>query len=444
MDIADLQADCDPDVNEYIISRAWYDESSANEVSAFLNKTNKKRNRKFKTQITREEALQLGHILDFSIEEMQWFLLRVFDSAEGLRMNHSEDLIEAFGFLTGASWLHVLKLQNEYIERSATIQKSSTTVLDNGWTKDMSDTLYGKVEQWKFRPESLDSNFMDWMCLQAPRLDVPSQTAGRIYRNLAAFAHDLVTGTETTPSEEEYADCIQDIYEEEADNGAVIRLLYDNGALSERKCKAVADSLMLENRVQSKSVQPDNTKAWHVLSVKKDGTLSSTGGAVYSGRTRLADILVGKTEPEKGDMLYLLWFTSNLIWQISDLPDTNALCCRILDFMDTAKCLLEAALLPTFYPPHPIEQSMLLSIVSGRTEDTDPSVIYEGMLQALKETRERPSGSKKHSKDYKIKVVSYYREHPDLSLPDCALKFEISPKTLSAWQKELLEEGSIK
>lgn len=444
MDMAELQADSDPEVNEYIISRAWYDEASANKVSEYLNKTNQTRkNKKYKAPLTREEAFQLGHILDFSLEEMQWFMLRVFDVADGFRFNHSEDLIEAYGFLTGASWQHVQQLKEQYEEICSQIEKSTAIVADNGWTKDVSDTLFGQAERWKLYPETRDERFLSWMKTQAPRLDVPSQTAGRIYRNLAAFAHDLITDEEITPSEEEFVDCILDVCEEYEDNGSSRRLFYEDGILSPAKCKLIADELMLKNNTQSESTEADNTKSWHVLSAKQDGTLSAAGGTINSGRTRVADILSGKVQAEKADMLYLLWFTANLIWEISDIPDTNGLCCRILDFMDTAKSLLSASLMPDFYPPHPIEQSMLLSIVNGRTEGNEPAFVYEYMLQSLKKTRERQPGSRKHDKAFKLHVVTHYRAHPELSLTDCALLFEISPKTLSAWQKDLLEKGLI-
>ena len=50
--------------------------------------------------LTREEALQLGHSLQLTLEEMEWFLLRVFIVAGGFRYNVSDDLIEAYGFMT--------------------------------------------------------------------------------------------------------------------------------------------------------------------------------------------------------------------------------------------------------------------------------------------------------------------------------------------------------
>ena len=142
-------------------------------------------------------------------------------------------------------------------------------------------------------------------------------------------------------------------------------------------------------------------------------------------------------------MLYLLWFTANLIWESNDLPDSNTICCRIIDFMDVARELLEAALLPEFYPPHPMEQSMLLSIVCGRSEEDSPCVVYEYMLRSLTRQRQRTAGSRHHDAAFKLDVVTHYRSHLELTLEECAAQFGISPKTLSAWQKQLLEAGKL-
>jgi hypothetical protein len=47
-------------------------------------------------------------------------------------------------------------------------------------------------------------------------------------------------------------------------------------------------------------------------------------------------------------------------------------------------------MLPAFYPPHIMEQSMLLSIAcGGRLEGDDASVVYEYMLQSTILSRSR-------------------------------------------------------
>ena len=412
-ELASRQADSDPAVSEAIIARAWHDVDSANAVAesrlpaevtsskkllksalADIAKANKA---KHKELLSREEALLLGHVLGFSLEEMQWFCLRVLDVAAGFRFQFSEDLIEAYGFLTNASWQKVRSLQEEYRQRSAGIPKTDCAERNDQWTQNISDTLPGKVASWILYPETQDREFMKWMLDHAPGLDVPSRTALRIYRNMAAFAWDLTTGEEYVPSDLEFGDCIRDVFGESGESGSARRLLYENGALSSERCKILADTLLLENKIQSASIQADNTKAWHILTQRRDGSLSAAGGIVNSTRTRVVDILAGKVQVEKGDMLYLFWFLSNQIWLQGAAPTDETQCYRLMDFLELAGELLEAAMLPPFYPPHIMEQSMLLSIAcAGKLEEEDPSVVYEYMLQSTVLPR---NGKKKSGKE---------------------------------------------
>lgn len=420
MDLADLQADCNPDFNITIIRKAW----------------------DHTTLLTRSEALCLGHILDLTLPEMQWFLLRTRDIEDSFRMNRSEDVIEAYGFLTGASWQMVQFLKDQYFSTCEGVKKSPPSEHTQNWTQNISDTLPAKVEAWKLRHETMDDQFLNWIRSQAPLLDQPSHTALRIYRNLAAYAYDMITEKELIPDEEDYLPCMQDLYDAPEETASAQSLFFDDDAPDPVRCKTVADKLLLENQSHSDSLQKDKAKAWHVLSAKSAGVLTSTGGLINQGRTRLADLLAGKLQVEKGDLLYMLWFTSNQIWQNSDAPTQQVISCRVMDFMDAARYILEAALLPGFYPPHPIEQSMLLSIVCGQN-GTYPSMVYECMLQSLIQTRERSAGSRRHSTEEKIRIVSEYRQDHSKTLEAFAHKHGISPKTLSAWQKQLLDEGKI-
>ncbi len=412
MDIASRQADSDPEKNLEIISRAWHDVDSANALAesqlpesitsdrkllkSTLTDIAKANKAKYKDRISREEALLLGHILDFSLEEMQWYLLRVLDVADGFRFNFSGDLIEAYGFLTKASWQRVRRLHEKYEQLSAGIKKADGSDRADNLTKNIADTLPGRVEKWEEHPTTQDDQFMDWMLAQAPGLDVPSRTALRIYRNLAAYAYDLTDDTETAPSDLEFSERIRSIYEASEESGAVRRLLYENGTLSPRCCKTVADRLLLENKIQCESIQADNTKAWHIITQRKDGSLSAAGGIVNSSRSRVADILSGKIQVEKGDMLYLFWFLVNRVWMHAAIPTDEVRCYRLMDFLDLSRSLLEEAMLPTFYPPHILEQSMLLSIAcGGKLEEEDSSVVYEYMLHALVDSRNRKKASDK-------------------------------------------------
>lgn len=397
MEIASRQADSDPTEDLHIISRAWYDVEGANAVAKShlpeavssnakllkraMSGIVKENKAAYKNHLTREEAFHLGHSLGFTLEEAQWFFLRVFDVEDGFRFNLSYDLIEAYGFLTNASWQLVQKLHEEYEERSVGIEKKESSDRHDEWTRNISNTLPGKVEEWVRYPETQNEKFIAWLLERAPDLDVPSRTAQRIYRNLASFAYDLITGSQYAPDDSDFCDCIRDVFKEKQESGSTQRLLYEDGVISPARCKMAADKLLLENKVQCASIQSDNTKAWHVLTQLSDGALSTAGGIVNTSRTRVADILSGSIQPEKGDFLYLFWFVSNFIWSVSDSATDKAWSYRLMDFMEVGRELLDEAMVPTFYPPHILEQSMLLSIAcGGRTEEDDPCVVYEYML----------------------------------------------------------------
>ena len=454
--LADQQSDSDPEVNADLISRAWHDERSANELADYLlagrsdlnkqstkslrNEYQKEHKKTYRNRLTREEKLKLGHILDFTLEEMQWYLLRTSDTGDVFRYNQAADLIDAYGFQIGASWQRVLNLKNMYQKLCANTEKVQLPDRTVNYTRNASESLFGKIEMWRLRPETMDQEFLSWMQEKAPELDVPSQTAATIYRNLTAYAHNLITGVEAPPLEEELISCIQCLAEPTLTSEAR-QLLCENGVLSQTRCKAIAGDLLFENKSLTVTIQKDRTKAWHVLETDLTGDFSQSGGIINAGRTRLEDLLFNNAQVEKADMLYLLWFIANLVW--ISIPDNNMLCCRILDFMDIADIVLKKALLPAFYVPHPIEQSMLLSIVCGRSEDDTPSVVYEYILSSLKKKRNRMPGSTKHTEEEKIEIVKEYRADRETTLEKFAEKKNISPKTLSAWQKKLLAEGKL-
>lgn len=409
MEIASRQPDSDPEADAQILSRAWYDTKSANTVAiaqlpesvtgnekrrkAAVADIAKRNKAAYAERISRDEALLLGHILGFSLEEMQWYLLRVFDVEDTLRFNLSHDLIEAYGFMIGAGWQHVRKLREDYDASAARIRKQDGSDRNNNWTRNIAETLPGRVEAWRLYPETQDQRFLEWMLEKAPELDVPSRTAARIYRNLAAFARDLIVGEGNVPSDSDFADCIRDVYQEETESDSARRMLYEKDILSPVLSKRAADLLLLENKIQCASIQADNTKAWHILTQRKDGSLSAAGGMVNSSRSRVADILAGKIQVEKGDMLYLFWFIANHIWQQNASATAEVQSYRLMDFLELGRELLEEAMLPTFYPPHPLERSMLMSIAcAGKLEDEDPSVVYEYMLHATVKPR---NGKKK-------------------------------------------------
>ena len=85
-------------------------------------------------------------------------------------------------------------------------------------------------------------------------------------------------------------------------------------------------------------------------------------------------------------MLYLLWFMANLCWfDGKSCLEPEDITTRLKDFIDASNLCLCAAGLPQFYPPHLIEQSMMLSVVSGfgGPEKCDPAEVYEFICSSL-------------------------------------------------------------
>ena len=458
LEIAGPSPEEDPDLHERVISRAWNDEEAANtlmeellvgnispdspQYSKIVDSIRKSNARRFATAFSRSEAMELGHILKFTLNEMQWFLLRVFDTEGGsFRMNRAEDVIDAYGFLTEADCRHVASIKQKYQAECGNIQKIDDETRSQNWTQRISGGLIELIESWKRYPASMDENFFCWLSQHASGLDVPSRTARRIYRNLAVYAYQCACQATLAPEESDLYDELSQLFNQWKEDNTDCIELYEGEKLSSKKCTGIAKLLYRENKERSESGAKDSTQSWSVISTRKDGALSSSYGAVNSSRTRIQLLLMGDEEVEKGDLLYLLWFTMNLTWFDHPTDDPDTLCCRVLDLKDLADALLQAVLLPPFYPPHLMEQSMLLSIIHSGKIDKDPAVVYSSVLAYIKESRARQGGSGKHTLQEKIAIVNQHRS--GMTLKQCALVNSISEKTLSQWQKELIVQGHI-
>lgn len=361
------------------------------------------------TLLTKEEAMSLGHIIGLTLREMEWFLLRVFNVDGGFRFNSSEDLIDAYVFLraenlkTGSS---AAELKAIYNSKYGSLSKSPHDE-NMDWTQDNSCSLPENVRTWS--SDDCDERFMEWMGARAEHLDLPSATALRVYRNLAVFAYNLANQTEDAPdvdilhgigfgSETDFVRCIREIVSSKEYADQTIEALFDGGKLSEKKCKKIAASLLLENLDFSFSDQRDKTKAWHVIDVLTDGKMTVSGG-INASRTRVQELLFGNQFLiDKSDFLYLLWFVANLCWfQGRSNPNADELTTRLFDFIDVAENCLDKAGLPKFYPAHLVEQSMMLSIIYAYAgpEKCDPAEVYEQVCSSIIERRAKHTNSKK-------------------------------------------------
>lgn len=405
-----------------------------------------------KMMLARKDTIQLGHMLNFTIEEMQFFLARVFDSVGGsFRANRSNDLIDYYGFLCRATPSHIQILKERYFNEAKNISKEDSLERNINWTQEVAGQMLDQFDEWKSRPQSMDDQFMEWILGHASRLDLYSHTACRVFRNLAAYAYNLEIGKAFIPDSDEFCDKIQEICSQGEESMTAKMLFRKDGKLSIEKCEDVVDTLLRANNERSGSLMKARANAWHIPKMDAHGELLQSG-VVNSNADRLLELLSGKEEIEKADLLLLFWFTANVTWQYdADSISAEELTYRLMDFIDCANMLLESALLPDFYVPHILERSMLLSIVLGSKADEDPCVVYAHMLLSLvrerneqKNPQEEQRHFQKHDESFKIMVVEDYRAHPEMTLTECAAKYGVSDQSISLWQKKFLAQGKLK
>lgn len=387
-----------------LLRKAWYDAASADAVDALALPEDVRSNQKlfkkaqkdiakqnkliFKSRLTREEAFRLGHLLGFSLEEMQWYLLRVFQTEDGFQYNVSGDLIEAYGFLTQADADTVAQLKDAYRAAAEGLPKKRVEERGDGWTMEAGDSLRRIAGDRLMHPDDGDSRFLQWMMARAPYLDLPSRTALRVFRNLTAYAYQLALDTEDAPIESDLVQCISEISELDQEDELTCRLLYEDGVISAKRCQLIAGELFRVNQLTALSELPDKARTWRPIMVRGDGKPVSTGG-LYASRDRLQELLLGKHQVEKGDMLYLLWFIANQCWMWNSKPRNSEIYDRLADFIEAARICLDNALMPPFYPPHLMEQTMMLAIVCADAPDESPTELYEAMCRALILPRKR-------------------------------------------------------
>lgn len=399
-EIASSASDSEPGNAEKLILRAWHSINSANLVSerkippAILSdsvKLEKHRKRfqnsnkkKYGKRLTREEALKLGHVLGFSLNEMKCFLMRVFLVEDSFRLNQLEDLVEVYCFLLKKSWKDAKQLKDKCAIMCGPFQKGDLLDRNQDWTAQVEAGILTQIEEWA-RHDNCDELFCEWIAKHMYGLDATSYTARRLYRNLAIYAFKLAKGNAYISDESEIQDRILEVCNKEYDDTEIRYYLYgSNKEISAERCGELADALLSENQMRSESPMADRAHSWAVLTVLPDGNLSRRPGLVNSCRTRVQDILLGLSQAEKGDFLYLIWFLCSIAWYSVDDPDDNALCCRVLDLRDAADTVLSKANLPAFYAPHLMEQSMLLSALYGGKNHINPAEVYASMLISIK------------------------------------------------------------
>ncbi len=395
--------------------------------------------------LTREEAFALGHLLHFSVKQMQEFLVRSFEDG-GFDSKTANDLIEMFGFLNDYDTDRVAELKRAYEECTFDIEKAADQDYDRSYTGSLETALGQKLKIWQASGQDVDSSFLEWMMQQSPYLDTPSRSRRSIYRNLSVFAYELCKGE--ISMREIDADHIVDQMarylkiEEIPETVAVLDEAAYESQEQFRKgiCRKIANTLFEEHYFESSSERNYATHEWSILSTKENGEPTATSG-VSSKNGRVEQILAGMIQPEKADVLFLIWFVLNKLWSWTENDSAEDIFYKLADLMDVSDQYLSRMLLPEFYPPHVLEQSLLLSIVSS-SENQTPVEIYERICASLFAVKNKTSGARKHTTEEKLSAVREYLDNPKNMKRICE-KYQCSNKSIYGWQKSLEKKGLI-
>lgn len=336
--------------------------------------------------ISRSDILKLGHILNFSVDEMEWFMLRTLDFDEKFFYNRSADLIEVYTFLTHGSAESAKELKEKYaakLAESAHGEQSEPVVppQEENHTKSLKNELSQMVPKWSV--EEREEKFLEWMVGQSKYLDKPSRTALRVYHNLVKATYDLILR-----AEKKSISILDDGLYELA-QGIVMCGEDKLQGMSTKECKGIAKKLhSYYSCILVGDDDRDTKKAWGMIRLRD---YELTTSRRFADRDRVLELMAQDTEKakenetiqsygvQKEDLLSLFWVLANTYWKqeplsnasmtikdkvsVRDKGETVKIKKRIEEFKNAADLLLTAALLPRFYEPHVLEETMILSIL---------------------------------------------------------------------------------
>ena len=368
-----------------------------------------------KCKLTRDELIRLGHMVDFSLEEMQFLLLRVLgDNEAGFNYSSSMDIIDMFGFINHLPLTQIGELKAWYRQNASNLKKVEYADKPAYCTQDIANSLDQAFAHWI--PEEQAKKFKTWLLQQAPYLDVKSKTVQKIYINLAAYAYirakKMNSNMGNIVTENFYADM------ENIAFGKAFRdyhdyakqLFFEDSKPNLEKCETIAAELIYENAEYAGDFHTHDNNSellYHVLHVEK-GNITARGKLNKDSKKWIIHILMGKTTPLKSDLLYLLWFVANDHW-IGKTATDDEKTQFLDDFLAAASCLLEAAFLPEFYPPNILEETLILSIALGDKAKT-PAMVYESICSAFtdKGKVKKPLDAKAKTPEIKKEIALFY------------------------------------
>jgi len=393
-----------------------------------------------KSGLSREELLKLGHLVDFTLEDMQFILLRVLgDNEASFNFSSSADIIHMYGFVTGSSLEEIDTLMEWYKNNCGKIKKIEDDDKPVYCTRDIAESI-----ETNFGHMRIDE-FQNWLINQAPVLDKKRKNARIVYMNLAAYIYDKFRSID-----DKNIDDLRGGYGFYNDMEMVANLRsysstaeYIFGPISKPKkdkCKKAAEALAFENAEYATDFggtlkgkndlmvfhmadvdmeknpedahkhglkgQTIDEKWFHVLSLTQKGEMK-----LDRCKQRMLDIFLDQAVPTKADLLYLVWIASLYFWS-GDGMDQKEKKNMMDDFLSAASCLLQAALLPDVYPPNVLEEAMLFGYAL-QDKDHNAAMVYEMICDRLVEHTGTgmPKGAKRKTREQKLEIVRWCEEN---------------------------------
>lgn len=393
-----------------------------------------------KSLLGREAAIDLGHMLGFSLAEIRWFMLRILENHENFDPLNSSDLIDVYGFLTNASLKDVNRLKKEYEKRisdytehdsgtaaqpedkdssditekrrDAAKNKAFTqyeylshkkSIRGDNFTRFLGDSYESLVASWAEHPDTKENTLLDWLCDHRDGLDAPSRVSTDLYRMLAVYcyAHPPISDPEddeihTNPVKNspadgiirhvpEYPDDLLSSLNKMNDSDScpwymnMKKMLYRDGKLSEDACLSLANNIYKMN-MSGIRYDADREKNYITLNVPSYGNPYPSGLRDPDSVNRISALLLGIKAVDKRDVVSLLFLIYNCSWRSFPISDAVELCNSVFCFEDGCRDMLKKMRLPDLYLPHPMEQAMFLSIVDCvlcENDEDDESVSGE-------------------------------------------------------------------
>lgn len=392
--------------------------------------------------VSKQAAFRLGHLLEFDLAEMEEFLAKVIQ--EGTRRNQpdesccdqfniksSSDLIELFCFKLRDLHLDPEALRQEYRRRTNSTEKKTDSKDTVGVTAKISSRLFNEeVPDWlnpkkDMAAETRTKQFLEWLEGNAPYLDVPSRSATELAQLLARKALQIMKHIDLPFPIPKFSDAypqppkqrlpstlirVPDIIIEEHEKGILKEEGWENShwfALAEdlttvlctfESNQSISEKAFKKSLPADGSFSPDgrqrnvDSSSVYSLFVPRKAedknkaqvrARENIGGWVKLQETsyRLHGILTGEIPPQKGDILFLLFFIANLLWSATSRPKEEVPQ-MVSQFRTAAEQLLDGRSsnansrsnysFPTigkFYVAHYQEFAILSSIVYSAVSD---------------------------------------------------------------------------